>query len=128
MPYYTLLVERTDIPSEDSARRLLAGVEKSLCRLNSEYQSKRETKRLGAVRLGWLPPGAWKEFCRKRLERSGGSLEQFKHPCLVNDCDFIAKMPVQGQLVADDASGRAVASLAAVDAPESGTEGRRSAS
>jgi hypothetical protein len=128
MPYYTLLVERSDIQSDDSARRLLAGVEKSLCRLNSEYQSKRETKRLGAVRLGWLPPGAWKEFCRKRLERSGGSLEQFKHPCLVNDTDFIANMPVQGQLVADDTSGDSSANLVAFDTGKTGTEGRRSAS
>lgn len=128
MPYYTLLVERSDIPSEDSARRLLAGVESSLCRLNSEYQSKRETKRLGAVRLGWLPPGAWNEFCRKRLERSGGTLEQFKHPCLVNDCDFIAKLPVEGQFVADDGSRSGAPSLAALEAPDSGVDGRRSSS
>ncbi len=101
MPYYTLLVERRDIPSEDHARRLLAGVESTLCRLNSEYQCKRETQRLGPVRLGWLPSGAWKDFCRSRLERSGGTLEQYKHPCLVNDFEFVRQMRVEAELAVE---------------------------
>jgi hypothetical protein len=104
LPYYTLLVERGDIASDEQACRLLTGVDASLCRLNSEYQSKRETRRLGAVRLGWLPPGAWRDFCRQRLERSGGTLEQYKHPCLVNDMEFVAKMPLQGVLTLTDSA------------------------
>jgi GH3 auxin-responsive promoter len=106
LPYYTLLIERSDIGSDDQARQLLVGVDAALCRINSEYQSKRESNRLGAVRLGWLAPGAWREFCRQRLARSGGTLEQYKHPCLVNDMEFLSKMPVQGFLVvADSGSG-----------------------
>lgn len=94
LPYYTLLVERTDVPTAVQARRLAAGVDAGLCRLNSEYQSKRETKRLGPVQLGWLPLGAWREFCHKQLAERGGSLEQYKHPCLVSDFEFITRMPV----------------------------------
>jgi hypothetical protein len=105
MPYYTLLVERNDIESDEQARRLLVGIDAALCRLNSEYECKRETNRLGAVRLGWLQPGSWREFCRQRLERSGGSLEQYKHPCLVNDFEFVAKLPLQGFLTVPELNG-----------------------
>jgi hypothetical protein len=107
LPYYTLLVERGDIESDDQARRLLAGVDTRLCRINSEYQDKRESNRLGAVRLGWLPAGAWGEFCRQRLERSGGTFEQYKHPCLVNDFEFIAKMPLKGFLTTAESGSAA---------------------
>ena len=106
LPYYTLLVERSDIPSTECARRLLTGVDRSLCQLNSEYQCKRETKRLGPLRVGLLRPGAWKEFCRSRLERSGGTLEQYKHPCLVNDYEFVSRMPVESLVHGDGGTVR----------------------
>jgi hypothetical protein len=104
-PHYTILVERSDIPTREQACRFLARFEAALCRLNSEYHSKRESRRLGPPRLSWLPPGAWSEFCRKRLERTGGALEQYKHPCLVNDWGFITQMPVEQEVQLENANG-----------------------
>ncbi len=125
-PYYTLLVERPDITSDEQGRRLLSGVDSALCRLNSEYHCKRQSRRLGAVRLGLLPPGAWKDFCRQRLEQRGGTLEQFKHPCLVNDYEFIGRMPVREQLTLDDTASASDPAIVATG-PTSFTSQPRSA-
>ena len=60
--------------------------------------AKRDSLRLGAVRLELLPGGAWQEWDRKRLARSGGTAEQYKHPCLIADPKFRATMPVEQEL------------------------------
>ena len=57
-------------------------LERALGEVNIEYAAKRESLRLGPVRLELLPTGAWAEWDRQRLARSGGTPEQYKHPCL----------------------------------------------
>ena len=64
---------------------------------NIEYRGKRDSLRLGPVRLELLPAGAWAQWDRRRLQRNGGSLEQYKHPCLINDVNFRATMPVEAE-------------------------------
>jgi len=41
-----------------------------------------------SVRLELLPPHTWQQWDRKRLAKTGGTLEQYKHPCLIADPDF----------------------------------------
>ena len=53
-----------------------------------EYASKRDSRRLGPVRLEPLRPGALAEWDRERLKSTGGTPEQYKHPCLVADPTF----------------------------------------
>jgi hypothetical protein len=50
------------------------------------------------VRLELLPAGAWARWDRERLARSGGTMEQYKHPCLINDVNFRAAMPVEANM------------------------------
>ena len=59
-----------------------------LSEINYEYANKRESLRLGALRLQLLPRGAWHEWDRQRLAQTGGTWEQYKHPCLINDLKF----------------------------------------
>ena len=40
------------------------------------------------MRLFLLPANSWREWDRQRLARTGGTLEQYKHPCLVPDPKF----------------------------------------
>lgn len=101
LPYYGLFVERRDLAGDEQATHLLSRVEHHLRTLNIEYDSKRETLRLGPLRLCWLPHGAWRRFDHQRLEASGGTLEQYKHPCLVAHLDFAKQLPVEGQLALD---------------------------
>jgi hypothetical protein len=130
LPYYTLLVERGDIGSDEQARRLVTGIDATLCELNSEYRCKRETHRLGALRISWLPSGTWKDYCWQRLERSGGTLEQYKHPCLVSDLEFVAKMPIQGFMTVTDSTAATPGSSSVQSGAGSGetaVAGRRTA-
>jgi hypothetical protein len=89
-PYYGLFVEADDLPDAAAGRRLAARLDQQLCKANIEYASKRETQRLGAVRLEVVPAGFWARWDRERLRRTGGTLEQYKHPCLIADPHFQA--------------------------------------
>jgi hypothetical protein len=83
-PYYGLFIERGEVPEVEAAK-LAAGLDDELKRLNDEYRSKRDSLRLGPVRVEWLPPGFWPQWDRARLARAGGSAEQYKRPCLLAD-------------------------------------------
>ncbi len=50
------------------------------------------------MRLEILPPGTWQQWDRQRLARTGGTLEQYKHPCLINDPQFRASVPVEEEI------------------------------
>ncbi len=91
-PYYGLFVERGDLADAETGRRLMDRLDALLKECNIEYASKRESLRLGAVRLESLEPGAWREWDHERLKRTGGTLEQYKHPCLIGDTGFQARM------------------------------------
>ena len=88
-PHYSLLVEHDDLGGDADAERLAAEVDNQLRRLNVEYENKRSTLRLGAIRIRRLPAGSWADFQRRRLARSGGTVEQYKQPCLMADLQVI---------------------------------------
>jgi hypothetical protein len=88
-PSYGLLVETSDLPDAEAADRFTAAVEDQLRALNVEYACKRDTLRLGPVRTIRLPDGAWSEFQKRRLARSGGTVEQYKQPHLIPDTNEI---------------------------------------
>ena len=90
-PRYQLLVERGDVgmPHGDS---LAQQVDERLKLLNCEYKEKRATGRLAPMKWIALPDGTWTQFSKNRRKNSGGSLEQYKHPCLVPDLEFGTKL------------------------------------
>jgi hypothetical protein len=87
-PYYGLFVERGDLTPVDAGARLAGRLDEKLRELNVEYASKRESGRLGSLRLEPVPPGFWARWDRERLQRNGGTMEQYKHPCLIADPKF----------------------------------------
>jgi hypothetical protein len=96
-PWYGLFVERPDLATPEQGQRLAALLDRRLGEENVEYRGKRDSLRLGPVRLALLPGGTWQRWDRQRLLRSGGSLEQYKRPCLINDVNFRATMPVEAE-------------------------------
>jgi GH3 auxin-responsive promoter len=100
LPYYGLVVERGDLPDPALGRRLAERLDARLREVNVEYAAKRESLRLGAVRLEPAPTGFWARWDRERLARTGGTLEQYKHPCLINDPDFRSRLPGEHAFVA----------------------------
>ncbi|TWU13644.1 GH3 auxin-responsive promoter [Symmachiella macrocystis] len=87
-PQYRFLVEETNLPSADVGAKIVASTDQYLKTLNPEYDEKRNTGRLGPMTMQLLPKGTWEKFCLKRQSRLGGSLEQYKHPCLVPQLEF----------------------------------------
>lgn len=87
-PGYRLLVETVDLPTPEVASRLCAAADSQLQKLNVEYGEKRTTGRLTPIAPVLLPTGSWTRFARSRQSKLGGSVEQYKHPCLVPDLKF----------------------------------------
>lgn len=92
-PSYGLLVESSDLADRQTGDRLAEAVEQALRELNVEYASKRDSLRLGPVRVIRAQDGAWSDFQKRRLAKSGGTVEQYKQPHLVPDVDAINAFP-----------------------------------
>ena len=90
LPYYGMFLERSDLPDLSAGERLVQRLDERLRQVNIEYDAKRASRRLGAIRLELVPVGFWAEWDRKRLQRSGGGHDQYKHPCLISDTSFAA--------------------------------------
>ncbi len=100
MPYYGLFVERGDLAGREEGLRLAETLDRRLTEVNVEYAAKRESRRLGPVRLQLLPTSTWQQWDRQRLAHTGGTLEQYKHPCLIADPKFRASIAVEEELAA----------------------------
>jgi GH3 auxin-responsive promoter len=87
-PYYQVLAEERDFPAGDVVETFLKRVDARLQEINCEYRDKRQTGRLAEMGFLPLPEGTWRQFTRYRQQSLGGSLEQYKHPCLVPDVKF----------------------------------------
>jgi hypothetical protein len=98
-PYYGLFLEEPDGADDSRLRQFLAEFDRQLCAENVEYASKRDGGRLGPVRAVLLPAGAWADWDRERLARTGGSPEQYKHPCLIGDPAFRETMRVVREVI-----------------------------
>jgi hypothetical protein len=101
-PYYGLFVERGDFVSPEQALDLADALDRRLGELNIEYAGKRASLRLAGVRPQLLADGTWQQWDRKRLAKSGGTAEQYKHPCLIPDLQFRETMPVEMELKSGD--------------------------
>jgi len=87
---YVLLIER-DL-SEQKEEQLARKVNDYLARLNCEYAERLASRRLKPLSVRKVPPGTWIRFRDERLASRGGSFEQYKHPCLVNDLAFVDEL------------------------------------
>ena len=86
-PGYTLFVAsgRTSASDRTAFENFAVSVDAALCQRNCEYSEKRSTNRLAMVRCEVVSPESWSRFATNRLRSSGGSPEQYKHPCLLPD-------------------------------------------
>ncbi len=91
-PNYRLHVEEPELAAIRQPQALIEFIDATLQSLNCEYEEKRKTGRLAAMEWGPLTPGTWRRFSRQRQSRIGGSVEQYKHPCLVPDLNFSERL------------------------------------
>jgi hypothetical protein len=88
LPSYVLLIERQT--HQNRAAELAARVQANLEQLNEEYAAKSESGRLLPIRVREVPAGTWAELRRERTSRRG-NFEEYKHPCLVGELDFVER-------------------------------------
>jgi hypothetical protein len=93
-PFYGLFIEEADVANPELIRAFIETLDRTLGEHNMEYAAKRDSGRLGPVRVEVLSSGAWQKWDRERLAKCGGSAEQYKHPCLIGDVNFKQTMPV----------------------------------
>ncbi len=91
-PKYHLHIEQADIPAPHLGDSLALQVDNQLKSINCEYRDKRASGRLAPIEFVPLPAGTWSGFAQRRRQKSGGSLEQYKHPCLVPDLEFSSQL------------------------------------
>lgn len=91
-PRYRLLLEDWEIPSSERASLFEARLDQRLCELNCEYLEKRSTARLAQVEILPVRRGCWTDFAKERQSKLGGSIEQYKHPCLLPNLEVAAAM------------------------------------
>ena len=91
-PYYAIFLEEQDANDRPTLQRFLAEFDAELMRQNSEYEAKRQSGRLHPLRARIIATGAWLSWDRERLQKTGGSPEQYKHPCLIGNVEFATTM------------------------------------
>ncbi len=97
-PFYGLFVERRDfgdLGSLSLAQRFTQSVDRYLRACNLEYDAKRASDRLGDIQPIFVANGAWAQWDRERLQRTGGTAEQYKRPSLIADPHFRDQMPIE---------------------------------
>ena len=88
-PHYVLLIERG--LHRGLAAELAARVQANLEQVNEEYAAKCVSGRLLPVEVREVAVGTWNQLrCEKTRRR--GSFEQYKHPCLVAELDFVQRL------------------------------------
>jgi len=88
-PRYVLLTEPR--VHRGRAAELAQRVDANLRRVNEEYGEKSASGRLLPVAVREVPAGTWDAM---RRERTGerGNFEEYKHPCLVSDLEFVERL------------------------------------
>lgn len=81
-PYYELCLDTGDGVEPDL---LAERMDRALGELNIEYQAKRKSKRLGAIRAAPLPPGTLTRAENEKIRTRRGRSEQYKHQYLMTE-------------------------------------------
>jgi len=69
---------------------LAARVQANLEQLNEEYAAKSASGRLLPIQVREVPAGTWIALRRERTSHRG-NFEEYKHPCLVGELDFVER-------------------------------------
>ena len=88
-PRYVLLLEPP--AHRGRADELAHRVQVNLARLNEEYGLKCTSGRLLPVQIREVATGTWSALRRERIG-DRGNFEEYKHPCLVGDLEFVDRL------------------------------------
>ncbi|HEU5317073.1 MAG TPA: GH3 auxin-responsive promoter family protein, partial [Chloroflexota bacterium] len=104
-PRYAMYAELGDSMSPERCRTFLAEMEAALCQGNAEYETKRESQRLGAPVLKRVAAGTY-QLLRQRRVAEGAPETQVKIPQLSTSMDFGAQLEVREEIHLQPAMGK----------------------
>lgn len=87
-PFYRLVIEEGSLQERAVGEKLAVMMDQFLREGNLEYHEKRKSERLGHIVTEVVPTGTFMILRDNRVRDDGVSLEQYKHPLLINDMDF----------------------------------------
>ncbi|MBX3448370.1 MAG: GH3 auxin-responsive promoter family protein [Planctomycetaceae bacterium] len=82
---YRLLIESSNTLSVEQRADLAIAIDRAMGEQNYLYKRKRHETLFEPLHLDVLPSGTWRAWDLLQLARSGGTLEQYKHPFLITD-------------------------------------------
>lgn len=90
VPGYKLIVEEPLLTQFDGdQQRLARAFETQLETINCEYFDKIRSGRLQPITTEVLPAGVWDRFVHEQVRSRLGTAEQYKHPCLTSDPNYL---------------------------------------
>ena len=98
-PRYALYVEAGDSMTTAQAQEFASRIDRSLFRRNEEYQTKRESQRLGPPVLKRVAPGTYQALRQRRIAE-GASEAQVKIPQLSTSMTFGDSLDVLEEIAA----------------------------
>ncbi len=105
-PNYILFVEDGDDLTEEECIDAADMLEERLLELNCEYQSKRESHRIGPIQVALIDPGSFDLLKKREVESAGGRAEQYKLKRIRGDLQFAESLSPYRVLSRDDTQAR----------------------
>jgi hypothetical protein len=89
VPYYSIIIERDKVKSDEIAQRCVQNFDDALGAMNIDYQRRRRDNVLGPPRVQAIPEGSFKKLQQQALRerRVGGGV--YKHKYLVSNEEFL---------------------------------------
>lgn len=88
-PRYDFLIEQSDLPSPDLAKKFLEQLDQELAKINFLWRARRKEGVIAPPRLLRLAPKAWEKYIAAQTDRVGTGDYQYKHPGIVLDEKWI---------------------------------------
>ncbi len=88
-PRYDFLIEQTDVPQPELARRFLQHLDNELAKTNFLWRARRNEGVLAPPQLLRLPENTWEKYIASEVSRNGTGDFQYKHPGIVLKEDWV---------------------------------------
>jgi hypothetical protein len=92
VPHYVILIENFQIPAIQEPQSFLQQIDQIWMSLNIEYNDKRRSGRLAQPKLLPVENGFFAKLKIEKMQKQGGTFEQYKHPFFSVDQKLLDKI------------------------------------
>ena len=88
-PRYNLVLDDSSLPN--LCERIGQELQNQLSQVNCEYADKCASGRIEPIQVTRVPAGTWEKLRASKTSKRG-NFEEYKHPCLTNDPNFLQSL------------------------------------